>query len=220
MNTIKVETWLPLFPGFYNTLFDIDHEEVLECYNESTPSEWVTEEKEEKGYTPDETIEYEHLEIEYEDYQNAVAEAYVEFIKGKLSKYVKNITLQRVSSPKEYNFENDSIYIEIELCLDIVKELFEDNNFAVNEFRNYLKAKYTSCDGFISSYSNDVEVWINDINNIPDIENIEHKVGSILQFILGFDEDIDIEELEDYYYVAERVSSTEFCSLQEKDEDD
>ena len=35
MKTIKIETWLPLFPGFYNTVYSMDDDGVLEGYNEN-----------------------------------------------------------------------------------------------------------------------------------------------------------------------------------------
>ncbi len=218
MRTTKIETWCPLFPGFYNTLYDLDTDKVLEGYNEN--DDWHHEERKEKGYSLDEEIEYDDLEIDNEGYEKALAKIFVEFVEKKLKPYVVKINLQNVSSPKQYNYENDSINIEVEIDLEAIKKFFE-NKEVLKSYSTFLKAIYTSCDGFISSYSNDVDVWLEDIKRLPDIENIEHKMGSILEFILEYEKELvpSDDDLEIYNAVTELISASEFCSLKQKEEE-
>ena len=42
--------------------------------------------------------------------------------------------------------------------------------------------RYTSYDGFWSHYENDVDKWLETLD-----ENIDHKLGSMLEFLLEFD---------------------------------
>jgi len=212
--TIKVETWLPLFPGFYNTLYEMDTDRVLYDYNED--DDWHHEERKEKGYTLEQEIDYDDLEIENSNYENAVAKSFTELIEKELKKYVKKITFQAVSSPREYNYYNDSINIEVEIDIEAIQKYFEDSMIQ-SQFLDSLKAIYTSRDGFISFHSNNVDIWLQDINNLPNIDKIEHKIGSILDFIIC--NEIDMDELEIHEKVMEDISESEFCSLQEKEID-
>ena len=98
--------------------------------------------------------------------------------------------MQEVKSPKEYNFYNDSINVEIEVDLDaVLLKLIKLNS----EFSDYISGQYTSYDGFMSSHSSDSNDWILDIKNNGDLS---HKLGACLGFLLlchGTEEDGMIE---------------------------
>ena len=77
---------------------------------------------------------------------------------------------ESLQSPKEYNFTTDRIFCEIEL--DEVKRI----RAATDEkaFRDKIRERFTSCDGFISSYSNDLDEW-------DEIETWDHnEVGTLI----------------------------------------
>jgi hypothetical protein len=83
-------------------------------------------------------------------------------------------------SPKYYNFSNDSINIEIQIKdINEIIAYLQDNE---EEFSKYIKERYSSSDGFISSHSNDYVDWLFALNNG---EDLKHKLGSVLEFILG-----------------------------------
>lgn len=166
----KIETYLPIFPGFYNTIFESDGEE--------SEIDDINSQREEKGL---DEITYNDCEWNYSERRQEISKSAVNFIEGEFEHLDMGLkfTFQAISSPKYYNFSNDSINVEVEV---------EDMNKIVaylqeipEEFAEYIKERYTSCDGFISSHSNDSIDWLFAINNG---EDLSHKLGSILNFIL------------------------------------
>ena len=62
MKAKTFETWLPLFPGFYGTHFELDTENYI--YSENS----------ERKYNNQTQIDYDCLEIDYTGYQNKVVQ--------------------------------------------------------------------------------------------------------------------------------------------------
>ena len=126
-----------------------------------------------------------------------------EFIENQLKELgiVNTIKFQSISSPREYNFVNDSGNIEIELTeLNIlaIQEYIKTNE---TNYRQYLADTYTSYDGFISSYSNEVCDWYEYTNDFSDFSGRMHYLGSILEFICkneGITDDMMYNFLEIY----------------------
>ena len=67
IDNIKVNTWLPVFPGFYSTIFGCDSEADNEIYN-------INGERGELGL-PD--IDYDSVNFDYDSYHNEIAEGSV-----------------------------------------------------------------------------------------------------------------------------------------------
>lgn len=183
----KIKTFLPIFSGFYGTLFEsiIDDAEVsaIDDHNEENETE----------------LFYSNFNFDYKNIQNAICKKAVSAIEDVLNQNgVKcKIVFEAISSPKEYNFANDSINCEIEFenYGAFIAELF----IAKESFESHIKDKYTSCSGFISSHSNLAYEWIEDLVNDP--EDCEHKVGSTLDFLLENVYGYGQEEL--YYSVSD-----------------
>jgi hypothetical protein len=102
----------------------------------------------------------------------------------------------------------------------VVIELSDDNIKAINKyltdnrdaFAFYLKDRYTSCSGFISSYPNTIAGFMGD--SLLDALSHSHKLGSILTFI-ALNEDSNIE-LNLYYKCNDlNVSCTNYSDLVE-----
>ena len=167
---MKAKTFLPLFTGFYGSHWDepcFDGEE--EHYN-----------------LPSDKDFWEF--VDWSAYHNHIAKGLCAEVHCLLSEYVKGIEFERISSPKYYNFENDAIHCEIDIEEFKIQTYLEDNRDA---FADYLKERYTSRDGFISFYSNDVNEWIHAWSSD------EHMVGAVLQVICineGFEEPYDITD--------------------------
>ena len=164
---MKIETWLPVFPGFYGTYYEPDETNEIEHINQERENNKLTQ------------LPYDAIEFDYEEYENNISESACSVIESELSEYITKIVFQRLSSPKEYNFTNDSIHCEIWLSPDNEKTIlsFLENN--KDKFAEYLRETYTSYDGFISHYSNDINDWLTD----KDLLTGSHELGSILQFI-------------------------------------
>jgi len=76
---MKIKTYLPIFTGFYNTIFDI----------------------------PEDIQDIES--IDYKKYENDVSNQLCEIVENELSNFIKDIEFIKVDSPKYYNYSNDTI---------------------------------------------------------------------------------------------------------------
>ena len=212
MNNLKsIETWCPIFPGFYNTLFEMDNDGVLDNLNEDR------EDPEREAHKfGDQEITYDNCEWDYKQYQIDVSKKVVSVIEDKLKEMlpaIKEVNFQELRSPREYNFSNDAIDIEVIVSNSLrgqIMKFLKDNHEAWDK---YLKERYTSCSGFMSSYENSAEGWIGETKNYTDLDS--HYLGSILQFILlehddGYDEDVDYTL---HSIVMEDIYTDEYCTL-------
>lgn len=182
----KIESYLPLFDGFYNTLFEYDNEkDDIQHYN----------------YEYETDFDYEDFDWDYEERNKRISEQICGIVEKLLSDEMLEMTInfQKLVSPKYYNFENDSInceYVISQRQYDLVIDYLKSN---WTNFEAWIKDRYTSRSGFISSHSNNAEVWM---NNMKSESHLEHNFGSVLEFILqneGY-EPMDIYEqiIDDY----------------------
>lgn len=168
---MKYETFAPLFPGFYGTGFEYDREsEDIEYYNEENKTD----------------LSYDDFEWDYSEYHNRVAKSFINRLESELRQFLPiKIGFQRISSPKEYNFANDSIYIAVSLSLPRLIGLIKDKK---EEAAQYFKDKYTSCSGFISFHSPNIENWL---NKKYILEKPEHRIGALLDCLCSIEIDRD-----------------------------
>lgn len=187
-----IETYLPVFSGFYGGYFESEAD-----YQAENEYEYFKD-------TYYEDLDFDDLEFDYKSFYNECAECMVFEVRDELVSlgFVSDIDYQKISSPKYYNFVNDSIYVSIKLKDENVTNIMNYLSVWTEEFTEYIKGKYTSRDGFISSYSNSIEDWLN-------TESLEHphKLGSILDFILeneGFEEsELTFRVMETYSPILE-----------------
>ena len=192
---ITVGTWLPCFPGFYETFLAPDESQELE---------YIDDTRRELGligrvgdYALDSSITFKVAE-----YEEEVAKRYTNLVEAELKEYIPSITIgyQGIVSPKEYNFATDSVNIEVTLNPD---DLFEYITRHLKEFREHIEEKYTSYDGFISHYSSSYLDWL---ESWKDTVKHEHQLGAMLQFVLhnegvtDFEPDLPSLELSDEWY--------------------
>ena len=189
---MKVQTFLPVFNGFYNTLFEniLDNatDNAIEYHNETNETE----------------LNYDNFDFDFALIQNEICKDAISKVEEKLNEIGINCTIkyENLVSPREYNFSNDSINIEINFKkFSKVIEILEQN---YDLFTQYIKEHYTSRDGFISIYSSYASYWMEDLKN--DAENEAHKVGAVLNFILqeieGYkDEDLYFDLSENAYFI-------------------
>lgn len=157
---MKIKTWLPLFHGFYNTgMIPSDNECEVEMLAE------------EEGISEDEIFD----RLDYHAEKLDASKQIVKSVERLLKEIIPDIKIsfEKVNSPKFYNFSNDSIDVEIETETDLTSLVKDDE-----DFKAYIKKKYTSRDGFSSHYENDSEEWLKSYK-----EDEAHKAGSILNFL-------------------------------------
>ena len=191
---MKVQTFLPVFNGFYNTLFEniLDNavDNQIEYYNEQNGT----------------NLSYDNFDFDFTTIQNKICIDAVSKIEEKLNEIGINCTInfETLVSPREYNFSNDSINIEINFKkFSRVIEILEQN---YDSFSQYIKDNYTSRDGFISSHSSYASDWMEDLKN--DAENETHKVGAVMDFILQEVEEYKPENL--YFELCENCYEIDY----------
>lgn len=176
----KISTWLPVFNGFYGSGLEDDNDLEYTLFND--PDNTRINEKH-RDWLLENITDY----INYTDYHNAMAVAICCAISEELESHglIKSFEFDNLVSPKFYNFSNDSIDVIFEVDIESLTTLCEEQD---EEFEEYLKQRYTSYDGFSSSYSNDPQKWFGTLDDYTDgliANNTGHCVGSILNFLLG-----------------------------------
>jgi hypothetical protein len=191
---ITISTWLPVFPGFYGTMFDeeIMYEQEIDYINERILPEELAEAMVDNLYNSKAGSQL------WKDYTESIAKQCTKTIEAKLKElgFVEAIKFEEISSPKYYNFSNDSINVEVIFSAENIQAIrhFISEHFA--QWKEYLRGKYTSCDGFTSHHANvpGAEEWF-----VDNALNDGHNAGAVLDFLCG-ENKIDQEYL---YYGCE-----------------
>lgn len=201
----KVNTWLPVFNGFYNTIFDgadsfIDYETSL-CEDEFKE---YYEELYKGG------VSYEFFQenfYDFCDFKRAYKEASIYLCDAlkdiDCSGIIDSIEFESLQSPRYYNFSNDSINCEITFNTELLQKYLDEN---LEEFELFIRGRYTSCSGFHSNYSNDVNDWL-DVNEFG-----AHKVGSVLEFVIYNDQGDMYRAIEALYYESNISEAFHNCT--------
>jgi len=183
---LVVESWLPVFPGFYNTSFETSDEDYKEIANDINA---IRKQNDLIGKIDDDLIDY-----DYTKYKNDYASNLVDTVEVMLQEQglVKKVMFTKLVSPKEYNFANDSIDVDIHLepaNIEKIKSMLDQYS---EEFAEYIKETYKSRSGFIPGYSDDSDEWLVDDAFLTH----RHMLGTVLEFLLltTADNMIELEE--------------------------
>lgn len=219
--TTKIPTWLPVFPGFYNTLFDSQFDNELQYLKQ-------------QGELPDTADEGDLLYgWDNSGYEHAVVKAICESLTTRhRNPYfpdeagIINCELEKVVSPKEYNYVNDSANVTFEIDLTLfapwIRAYLKENAAA---WENHLFSHYRCRDGFISYYPANATEWQPFIDAMLDGQEMpethgwhsrgvpeQHLLGRLLEFyLLNEDEETDLKM---YYDVGDSVYVGEFIDLE------
>ena len=189
MKTTSYETWCPLFSGFYGTIWEgmLDSAEEME-------KERLNECRIDMGRRELTDREMWDCEFDYDDARKEICSDFVSLIEDELSGIAKSFKMQSISSPREYNFSNDSINVEVELIDGALSKWLENEEW-MKFMRKRIYDKYSSCSGFISNHSQHWKDWLEETDNLTDFDCDGHKLGAILEGILRFN-----KVSEDYLY--------------------
>ena len=146
----KIPTWLPVFPGFYNTIFEAQFDQELEYLKEHDE-------------LPDSADEGDLLYgWDNGGYERAVVACICDHMPSCFPPEagILHCRFEKVVSPKEYNFVNDSANVTFEIDMEKfapwVRQYLEDH---AKEWEYCIRRHYRSRDGFCSFYSDDVDDW-------------------------------------------------------------
>jgi len=194
MKTQIVETYLPIFPGFYNSYIDSENEI--------------------ESFLDEENLTDEQIFFDFDLYKKNTSFYACEFIERELKDFgVLSVEFQEIISPKYYNFLTDSINCKIEINTQKIC-WYIHNNF--ENFREYIYDNYSNKSGFISSYSNYACDWITNTSNFSDFTTNKHYLGSILTFICQ-NEGIDSFNMS--LYILENIWVGNFIDILEPQND-
>ena len=151
-NFIFANDTLQVFEGFYES-------NLLNSNTEYYLNEMLQDEEHPEEY-----------EIDFQEYKQEVALLHVEKLNDYCVLYnhdniIKSIKLHSVDSPKYYNFETDRLVLSIDFNLTLLKKYIKDNK---EDFKVFLKEKYTSYDGYISFIPNHYSDFMEQYNRNED----------------------------------------------------
>ena len=154
----KLESTIP-FDGFYESFIsdDIDHQIGQQI-------EWDSDTFD-LNESEEEIIQNNYLTVNTSYFYNQIAEDYTNFYIDALNERLEGFTLKATykcfESPREYNFETDRIFIEIEEnhAIDFIEYIIKNYK---KELEKKIQDRFTSRSGFISSYKNSLDLWIDD----------------------------------------------------------
>ena len=134
------------FAGFYNSLHDSEIDRAFEDLIQDDSGEPIEELQDDL---------YQHVNaLPHLPYAKDYAEAFNDYVAHEHDADL-GLTWESMASPKEYNFSTDRIFCEItEEKAAMLRTETPDN-----VLQEIIRDNFTSCSGFISSYSNDLEDW-------------------------------------------------------------
>jgi hypothetical protein len=184
-----IDTWLPLFRGFYNTIWDGDAE--------------LTE------YCNEYNVDSDDVEVDWHRFRRDVATTLVSEMEQDLigMGFIESMVFQKIISPRYYNYDNDSIDVSIVPNVDAISKYIVSN---INEFDAYVKKRYTSYDGFTSFRFNSAVEWANDTIDFTMLDKDGHTLGCLLDFILTNE---DVEDDEYLSRVNMNMYFDEYCEV-------
>ena len=188
----KLESTIP-FDGFYESFIsdDIDHQIGQQI-------EWDTDIYD-LNEDEQQVLEDSYLSVNRSYFYNQIAEDYTNFYIDALNERLKGFTLNATykffTSPREYNFSTDRIFIEIQKnhAIDFIKYIIKNYK---KELEKKIEDRFTSRSGFISSYKNSLDLWIDDYS-----EWDHNQIGTCFELF-------DLEEEDINYSLREYLSET------------
>ena len=181
------------FDGFYESFISADIEHQMGQQIEWDVDTFDLNESEE------EILYNNYLSVNRSYFYNQIAEDYTNFYIDALNERLKGFTLNAkfnlLTSPREYNFETDRIFIDIERdhAIDFIKYIIKNYK---KELQEKIKERFTSRSGFWSHYKNGLDLWTQDYS-----EWDHNQIGTCFELF-------DLEEEDINYSLREYLSET------------
>lgn len=172
---------LPIFQGFYDTLLSYDTTDI-EWTLWNAPNKVEENNKQLYDWITENIYDY----IDYRTYEQDVSRESVGLIfdlikKSEYGKYFESFTFEELTSPKEYNFTTDKVYMEVECDYEKLVEIFRDDA----GFHKYVRDVHKSRDGFWSFVTHTMPEYLQEDKDII--------LQDILAYICEMDDEIQQE---------------------------
>jgi hypothetical protein len=188
----KLESTIP-FDGFYESFISADIEHQIGQQIEWDSDTFDLNEDEQQ------ILWDSYLSVNRSYFYNQIAEDYTNFYIDALNERLEGFTLKATykffTSPREYNFSTDRIFIEIEEnhVIDFIKYIIKNYK---KELEEKIKERFTSRSGFNSFYKNSLDLWAKDYS-----EWDHNQIGTCFELF-------DLEEEDINYSLREYLSET------------
>ena len=204
----ELEFEVPGFWGFYNTNYTYNGDLKYMFFNDPDSLDSKTKELYQRF------IDYEmDWQIDNEFIEN-VCKAYVDSFNNTMSEVLPHwnpAEFNLCCMPKYYNYETDRCFAKAVFSNDVIDDIEDYLKKHRDSFIEYIRKRFTSCDGYFSNYSNRIEDW-----DIPLNKMDYNELGAVINFIMknsGVDVDAincdALEQLEDNgesyeYYITRK----------------
>lgn len=141
-----MEMTIPGFSGFYDSIWS----GVGDCESDNLAYE---------GFKH--AYDWHWSEQGLNDVVDQYAEEYLDLVNRTLGLHLSKNGKASIDSPREYNFRTDEIWFDVDLLVEDTDRIIALMKEHRDELRKIIREHHTSCDGFISFMSNDVDEWIN-----------------------------------------------------------
>ena len=189
----KLESTIP-FDGFYESFISDDID-----YQIGQQIEWDCDIYD-LNEDEQQVLEDSYLSVNRSYFYNQIAEDYTNFYIDALNEKLEGFELKAkfnlLTSPREYNFETDRIFIEIEEnhAVDFIKHIVKNYK---KELEKKIEDRFESRSGFISFYKNSIDLWTKDFK-----EWDCNMIGTCFELFNLEEEDINYSLRE---YLSERI---------------
>lgn len=182
----ELEFEVPGFWGFYESNYVYSGDLEYMFFNDYDSLDKKTKELYQKF------IDYEMDWQIDQDFIENVCKAYVDAFNNTMSEVLPHwnpAEFNLCCMPKYYNYESDRCFAKSVFSDDVVSdiELYLKNHR--DNFIEYIRKRFTSCDGYFSNYSNRIEDW-----DIPLNKMDYNELGAVIHFIMK-DSGIDIDSI-------------------------
>ena len=181
---MKYNIELPFFPGLYeSTLHNSDTsywaiKEELEYYHNEYCSEYGRGNVEDQPFY--EQLTEDDLDFNFKEYSEDIVANWVDAWKDNAPEIVLSVENEHMWSPRQYNFDTDRIYADVELrddWKDVMRAfMVENEEWLVDRIRK----DWTSYDGFMSFMSNGYDEWFDHLFEEEDERYISTMLGYMM----------------------------------------
>ena len=189
----KLESTIP-FDVFYNSYISSDIEHQIGQQIEWDSDIYDLNEDEQQILWDN------YLSVNRVSFYNEIAEhytdLYIDALNERLEGFTLNAKFNLLTSPREYNFETDRIFIDIERDHAIGFIKYTIKNYK-KELENKIKERFTSRSGFWSHYKNGLDLWTQNYS-----EWDHNQIGTCFEL---FFELFDFDELYFYESLSETI---------------
>lgn len=206
---IEIPAWLPLFPGFYDTIFDftddgVQAEELWRWFKIYDYPD-CAELSEDRAYS--EVLDM--FNYDYKSWCDEVLRECTDWVKDELQELMgKDVLLDMkhdyVQSPREYNFTNDvgccTYVADDEKLTKFVRKYLKEH---ADMWKRYLEDNFKSRPGFMSFHSHDPEEWYEEFEGYAKWDGNSTRIGAIFDFIVknrNLENGRDANDYEAMYY--------------------